>query len=725
MFAEVIIEYPVKSLDKTFTYKIPKHLESSLKIGMKVYVPFGNQNVNGFVLNIINEYNNEFEIKEIYQVIDEFIVLSPELLKLGNYMSEKTLCPRIMAYQTMFPPAYKVKNKKTNYNIYDTFYSLNISEAEVKNYIEKNKNAKKQIEILNILLKNKKVDKKNILSPSLKILLNKNIILEEKIQKYRINNIVEQPNNIDLTENQKAIFNKIEFQKNNTYLLWGITGSGKTEVYIKVIEEVLKNGKTAIVLVPEISLTMQIVKRFYNKFGNNVAVFHSALSEGEKHDEYLKIINNEVQVVVGTRSAIFVPLNNLGVIIIDEEHSDSYKQDNTPRYNAKDMADFRCRYYNIPLILGSATPTLESMARAMKKVFKLLILDKRVNEARLPEVIIQDMTLEMKKKNYIFSDLLNNSINECLRKKEQVIILLNRRGYSTFINCSSCGYTYKCPNCDITLTYHKSTNNLICHYCAYQIKKDNFCPKCQNESLNFLGLGTEKLENYIKENIKDAKVIRMDQDTTTKKGSHDKIIESFKNEEYNILLGTQMISKGLDFPNVTLVGVINADISLNIPDYKSNENTFSLLNQVAGRAGRSLKNGQVIIQTFNKDHEIFQFIQKNDYLSFYKSEMNFRRNLKYPPYYYLVSIKVLAKIYEKSLNEANKIVKYLKNNLDEKTIVLGPTTASIFKFNNYYRFQIIIKYTYDDNLMKVLKTINQEYNNNSVKLEIDINPNKI
>ena len=726
MYALVLIEYSIKSLDKEFIYKIPDNLKSSIKVGMKVIVPFGYQKLNGFVLNITNECDSNIDIKEIISIVDEELVLSQELIELASYMQDSTLCTKISSFQTMLPQGLKVKTKKHNYNKFITYLELNKDKNIIEETLVTKRLGIKQKQILNDLLKSNRVLKKNYPVTSVKSLIDLELIKEIQIQDYRINIDNDQKETFKLTKDQKDVFNSIELDKYNTYLLHGITGSGKTIVYIKLIEKVIKEGKSAILLLPEISLTTQIVKRLYKTFANDVAILHSALSIGEKHDEYLKIMRKEVHVVVGTRSAIFAPLKDLGIIIIDEEHSSTYKQDNNPRYNAKDMANFRCKYNNVPLILGSATPLLETKARADKNVFKLLTLNKRIGDAKLPKVHIVDMSLEMKKRNTIFSELLINKINEKLSKNEQVIILLNRRGYSTFVNCSSCGYIYKCPNCDISLTYHKTNNNLICHYCGYLTKKDDYCPECKQKSLNFYGLGTEKIEEYINNNIKLAKVIRMDQDTTSKKGSHEKIIKEFQEGKYNVLLGTQMISKGLDFPRVSLVGVINADTSLNIPDFRSNENTYSLLSQVSGRAGRSNILGEVVIQTFNPDNFVIECVKNNDYDTFYKKEMLIRKRLKYPPYYYLIGVKIVGSDYKKTLTEANKVSKYLKQNVEKDTIVLGPTIAGILKFNNEYRFQIIIKYRFDKIVFNTLKDLDKMYiYNKSIRIETDINPSKI
>ena len=725
MYANVIIEYGVKTLNKTFIYKIPDELKDKIKVGMKVYVPFGKSEVFGFVMELQNNNDTGFEAKEIIRIDNEELVLNKELIDVGSYLSSITLCTLITAYQTMLPSSLKIKKQEHNYDKYDEYLILT-DKLKAMEYICKYPRRIAQIKAINNILEVGKLNKKEVSNEVVKILEENKIISIEKVSKYRINKDSSEVVKKHLTEDQERVYKSVDFNKHDTYLLYGVTGSGKTEVYIKWIEKCIDEGKTAIMLVPEIGLTTQIAKRFYEAFGSDVAIFHSSLSEGEKYDEYLKILRGEVHVVVGTRSAVFVPLKNLGIIIIDEEDSSSYKQDNNPRYHARDIAIYRGKYNNIPVVLGSATPTLESKARADKGVYRLLKLPNRVGNAKLPLIHVIDMEPEMKKRNMIFSEFLQNKIGEKLSRKEQIILLLNRRGFSTYITCSNCGYTYKCPSCDITLTYHKSTNNLVCHYCGYHQKKADRCPKCNEESLNYYGLGTEKLEEKLKEMYPYARVVRMDQDTTRNKGMHERIINDFKEYKYDILLGTQMISKGLDFPKVTLVGVINADASLNIPDYRSSEVTYSLLSQVAGRAGRSDKPGEVIIQTFNPDNYVIECVKVNSYDKFYLQEMQFRKNLKYPPYYYLVSIKVIGKDYGKTIENAQKAKKYLDDNLNKETIVLGPTTASVFKFNNGYRMQIIIKYRFDSLLIQTLKELDNIFiNNKDNYLEIDFNPLRI
>lgn len=723
MYADTLIEYNSKAIDQTFTYIIPDFLKDKLKVGMKVIVPFGNRFVNGFILNIKDNCETTYELKEIKNIVDEYFVLNEELLSLGTYLQEVTLCTKISAYQTMLPSSLKIKDNKHNYSKFLYYIELNKSKEDILEYIKNNKRTKKQNEILNYLITNNKCLKSKFPNNIIKILQEKNLIKITSKQIYRLNNKKANLNKIEFTEDQKNALNNISLNENNTYLLHGVTGSGKTEVYIELIKRVIKNNKTAIMLVPEISLTAQMVNKFYDHFGNDVAVFHSALSDGEKYDEYLKIMRNEVHVVVGTRSAIFTPLKNIGIIIIDEEHSETFKQDTNPRYHAIDMAKYRSKYNNCPLVLGSATPSLESMARAKKNVYKYISMPSRVGTSTLPKVEIIDMAEEMKKRNTILSSKLQEKIKDRLSKQEQTILLLNRRGFSTTISCKNCGYTYKCPNCDITLTYHKSSNNLRCHYCGYTIYKSDTCPNCHENSLKDIGLGTEKLEQEIKKIYPTARVIRMDADTTNYKGAHADIINRFHNHEYDILLGTQMISKGLDFPLVTLVGIINADTTLNIPDFRSSERTFSLLSQVSGRAGRSKIPGEVILQTFNPDNYTLNCVKENNYLKFYQYEMNNRHKLDYPPYYYLISVKVTSKDYDLASKEITKVKNYLFKNVSDSTIILGPTTANVFKLKNIYRFQIIIKYKKDNKLFKTLKELDKLYSvNNKVNIEIDNNP---
>lgn len=725
MVCECLVELEHVFIDKTFTYKINKEQLPLLKVGMRVVVPFGKQTLEGFVLKIYEnkDVSLENKLKEIISIVDTYPILNEELLTLGKYISKTTLCSLMTSYQAMLPKALKAKKKVNMTPKYDTYICINY--GMYNNDIKFNASQEK---ILELLKENKKV-KKEVLNKisvsSVNTLLKKNILLEEKEENYRYNLINEEKIKFNLNEEQQKVYKEIfnSINTNETFLLYGVTGSGKTNVYMKVIEDVIKNNKTAILLVPEISLTPQIIKRFTSYF-SNIAVLHSGLSDGEKYDEWRKINEGKVNIVIGARSAIFAPLKNIGVIIIDEEHSQTYKQENNPRYNAIDIAKERCKYHNCPLILGSATPSLESFARAKKGVYKLLELKNRYNNNSLPKVEIIDMNKEFKKASGYFSNTLIDQIKETLERNEQVILFLNRRGYSSFLTCSSCGYVEKCPNCDISLTYHKSSNMLRCHYCGYATKRKKLCPKCQEEFKDY-GIGTEKVEEELKSLIKDAKIIRMDVDTTTTKNAHGKIINSFLEEKYNILVGTQMIAKGLDFPNVTLVGVLNADIGLNFPDFRSSETTFSLLNQVLGRSGRGNKEGKVLIQTFNPEHYAIAYTKNHDYLGFYNEEMKIRKILKYPPYYYICSIKIISKDYNLASKSSYDVVNYLKQNIKNE-IILGPSVCNVFKLNNNYRFQIIIKYKDVNNILEYLTNIEHHYfNKKDIKIEIDFNPLKL
>ena len=726
MYVSVLTQIGAKAVDQTFFYHVPKLLENNIKIGVRVRIPFGNMILDGFVLGISDNssYDNS-KIKDIINVIDKEPVLNKEMLLLGKYMSDNLLASLSSCYQVMLPKALKAEVKSNIKIKYDRYLHRIKSIEEIDRYID---NCKYESQI-NLLCKLKEGD---ILITRMSSSINTIIkygfasIIYEECKRYKYDGISNYKR-VNLTDKQRLVSDTIisSFGKSDTFLLYGVTGSGKTEVYMDVIEKAINNGKSAIMLVPEIGLTPQIVGKFISRFGNVISVLHSKLSDSERYDEYRKITNGESKIVIGTRSAIFVPFNNIGVIIIDEEHTSSYKQDNNPRYSAINVAEWRSKYHNCPLVLGSATPSLESFAKAGNHVYKLLSLTERAGGSVLPIVNIIDMKEEVRNGNFILSDMLKNKISEVLSKGEQAIILLNRRGYSSTISCKECGYVYKCPNCDITYTYHKSSNNLKCHYCGYSMVLPNKCSICGSDYLKDYGLGTEKLEETLNSLYK-ARIVRMDVDTTSKKGQHQKIIDDFGEHKYDILIGTQMIAKGLDFPLVTLVGVVSIDSSLTSPDYRASENTFQLLSQVSGRAGRSESKGEVIIQTFNPDHYAITLAKNHDYIDFYKEEMKIRKMLKYSPYYYMVLVSITSKDYELGFKEANKIGSYIRNNISSDSIVLGPTMANMFKVNNIYHYQIIIKYRKDDSLMKVLKfIIDMQVKNNKIDVSIDFNPSRI
>ena len=511
------------------------------------------------------------------------------------------------------------------------------------------------------------------------------------------------------------------------FLLQGITGSGKTEVYLQIIQGALDKGKTAILLVPEISLTPQMTERFIARFGEKVAILHSGLSNGEKYDEWRKVERGDAQVVVGARSAIFAPLKNLGVMIIDEEHEATYKQDSNPRYHAREVAILRSQYNQAALVLGSATPSLESRARAGKGVYQHLRLTQRANPlATIPEVQVIDF------RDYIgqnetsnFTPPLLEAIQDRLAKKEQVVLMLNRRGYSSFVMCRECGTVDTCPNCDISLTLHMDTKTMNCHYCGFSKDIPQACPNCKSHSIRYYGTGTQKAYDELAELFPQARILRMDVDTTRKKGSHQALLDQFGRGEADILLGTQMIAKGLDFPNVTLVGVLNADTALNLPDFRSSERTFQLLTQVAGRAGRAEKAGQVLIQSYNPQHYAIRFAKDQDYEGFYAYEMGIRRQLGYPPYYFTIGITLSHKKEEEVVKRAYEVMNILRSGLSETSHILGPTPKPIARTHNLYHYQILIKYRLEDELGPTLNQVlalTQERENSELRLSIDHEP---
>ncbi|MCY7918280.1 primosomal protein N' [Bacillus vallismortis] len=571
-------------------------------------------------------------------------------------------------------------------------------------------------------------------SATIKTLIQKGLLKESYEEVYRDpyqDKMFKKTEPLPLTDEQSAAFQPIRQTLDNdehkVFLLHGVTGSGKTEIYLQSIEKVLAKGKEAIVLVPEISLTPQMVNRFKGRFGSQVAVMHSGLSTGEKYDEWRKIHRKEVRLVVGARSAIFAPFENLGMIIIDEEHESSYKQEEMPRYHAKEVAIKRAEHHSCPVVLGSATPTLESYARAQKGVYELLSLKHRVNHQVMPEVSLVDMREELRNGNRsMFSVELMEKLEETIAKGEQAVLFLNKRGYSSFVMCRDCGYVPQCPHCDISMTYHRYGQRLKCHYCGHEEPVPHTCPECASEHIRFFGTGTQRVEEELTKVLPHARVIRMDVDTTSRKGAHEKLLSAFGEGKADILLGTQMIAKGLDFPNITLVGVLSADTTLHIPDFRSAEKTFQLLTQVSGRAGRHEKPGNVIIQTYTPSHYSIQLTKSHDYEAFYQHEMAHRREQSYPPYYYLALVTVSHEEVTKAAVTAEKIAHFLKSNCGDDTKILGPSASPIARIKDRYRYQCVIKYKQETQLSALLKRILEHYKREieqkHVMISIDMNP---
>ncbi|MBC2252528.1 primosomal protein N' [Listeria welshimeri] len=676
----------------------------------------------------LDDENEELEqLFEGYETLDWKVAEARGLLKqIGKWVREGSV-----------EVVYQVKNKITNKKV--RVVSCLKSPYQLTEIIEDMpKNAKAQSRVLaffqafegsEILVSELKKQAVTT-DTTIKKLADLNILsIQEKIisrDPYQ-NHQFEKSESLQLLPDQQTACWKITAAtEQETFLIHGVTGSGKTEIYLQTIEAKLKEGKEAIVLVPEISLTPQMVERFKSRFGSEVAVLHSALSSGEKYDEWRKIERKEARVVVGARSAVFAPLENLGIIIIDEEHEASYKQEDNPRYHARDVAIWRANKYQCPVVLGSATPSLESFARAKKGVYTLIELPSRVNDRAMPEVSVVDMREELRKENRTeFSTELLEKIKDRIAKKEQTVLMLNRRGYSSFVMCRDCGYVVECPNCDISLTYHQSSNQMKCHYCGHEERVPQKCPSCEGEHIRYFGTGTQKVEESLTKLIPEARVIRMDVDTTRTKGAHEKLLKSFRNHEADILLGTQMIAKGLDFPDITLVGVLNADTMLHLPDFRASERTFQLLTQVSGRAGRHERTGEVVVQSYNPEHYSIEFAKKHDFIGFYNHEMQLRKMGSYPPFYYLTMINVSDENEMKAIRTIQEMAQFLRGKLGPDAVVLGPVPSTITRIKNKYRYQCIIKYKIEPDLKKELKTLITHYQKDQQKgltITIDVQP---
>ncbi|MBC1724755.1 primosomal protein N' [Listeria seeligeri] len=676
----------------------------------------------------LDEENTELEqLFEGYETLDWKVAEARNLLKsLGKWVREGSV-----------EVVYQVKNKTTNKKI--RMINCLKSPHELMELIENMpKNAKAQTRALAFFqvfegteISAAELKKQAETSEAtIKKLAEQGIIsIQEKIvsrDPYKHHHFEKSEALTLLPDQQTACEKIIEAKKQETFLIHGVTGSGKTEIYLQTIEAKLKEGKEAIVLVPEISLTPQMVERFKSRFGSEVAVLHSALSSGEKYDEWRKIERKEARVVVGARSAVFAPFENLGIIIIDEEHEASYKQEDNPRYHARDVAIWRAMKYQCPVVLGSATPSLESFARAKKGVYTLIELPSRVNDRAMPEVNVVDMREELRKENRTeFSTELLEKIKDRIAKKEQTVLMLNRRGYSSFVMCRDCGYVVECPNCDISQTYHQASNKMKCHYCGHEEAVPKKCPSCEGEHIRYFGTGTQKVEESLTKLIPEARVIRMDVDTTRTKGAHEKLLRSFRNHEADILLGTQMIAKGLDFPDITLVGVLNADTMLHLPDFRASERTFQLLTQVSGRAGRHERTGEVVVQSYNPEHYSIEFAKKHDFIGFYHHEMQLRKMGAYPPFYYLTMINVSDENEMKAIRTIQEMVNFLRGKLGPEAVILGPVPSTIARIKNKYRYQCIIKYKIEPNLKQELKTLITHYQKDQQKgltINIDVQP---
>ena len=740
MIAEVIIDSRAKKLNRKFDYRIPSHLEDIIDVGSRVLVPFANFKTleQGYVIKI--KKDTEYEVKEIAGLEEN---LSEEKINLARWMARKYFCNVSECIKLMLTPgtrnkdiAKRIGDKKINF----VYLNLLPEKIDIKSL-----RGEKQKKAIEFIIKNQGLTIPEIMEfagvsrETINSLVKKGYleIQEDKVDRNPLALKKKEENKkLQLTEEQQNAYseieNAIEEKRFEEFLLYGVTGSGKTEIYMQLIEKVIDKNKSAILLVPEISLTPQMLDRFVGRFGKEkLAVLHSKLSIGERHDEWTKIKEGKAKIVIGARSAIFAPTNDLGIIIIDEEHDSSYKSESSPRYNAKEIAEKISKRSKIPLVLGSATPDINTFYRTTQNEVKLLKLTKRANNSELPQVEIVDLKKELATGNKsMLSNSLYKEMKENLKNKKQTILFLNRRGYSTFIMCRECGYTMKCPNCNISLTYHSFQNKLKCHYCGHEENPVKVCPNCSSGKIRYFGTGTQKLEEEVKKIFPEASTIRMDVDTVTKKNSHEEILNKFKNENIDILIGTQMVVKGHHFPKVTLVGVIAADTSLNIDDYRANERTFQILTQVAGRAGREKLPGKVIIQTYNPDSFPIELAKKQDYDLFYKTEISLRKQLNYPPFCDIIVIGLAGEDQKEIINLSKNVYNLFKSNLEKHDInVFMPMPAPIDKIKNKYRWRIIAKGNMSDEITIIInKCLQKIYDSGIYKktnIAIDINPNNM
>jgi primosomal protein N' (replication factor Y) len=726
LYANIAVPKPV---DQTFQYEIPAHLLNEVSIGKRVKIPFGRQVIHGVVVSFSDKPAFK-KIKPILGISDLSTGISAELISLSKWISSYYFSFQGLTLKMLLPPEeIKAKTARS--------YLLNIPIQQAEEELAKLKNAPRQAEILRFFLKNPNVrlaSAQRIIS-GCQNLVGKKILLEEESEIFR-NPYPETGPKFPipaLTAEQAGVLEKIrravEKGEFAPFLLFGVTGSGKTEVYLRALEYGLKKGKEGLLIVPEISLTPQMVQRVKGRFGAKVAVIHSGLSAGERGDAFRKIESGEIPIVVGVRSSIFAPFRRLGLIIIDEEHDSAYKQENEVKYHARDTALVRAREIGAVVLMGSATPSLESFYNSQRGKSELLLLNERIGEKRLPSVTLINLkeTPPLLKEGGITLPL-HQAILSRLEKKEQVLLFLNRRGFAPFLLCYDCGFSFKCRHCSVSLTFHKKTGKFHCHYCDFSTFPPTLCPSCQGTTLAYLGQGTEKIEEELKLLYPHANVRRMDRDTTGKKFSHDRIIKDMEEGEIDILIGTQMVTKGHDLPGITLVGVLCADTILNFPDFRAAEKTFQTLTQVAGRAGRGETPGEVYIQTYNPDHYSLVFAKEQDYRGFYQKELIFRRELGYPPFSRLVSFLFSGSVEKKVEAKTEEFVKIFAKIRSSSIEVLGPAPAPMVKLKGKYRWRCLIKGSEVKKLQAVTREILTKWNEvkkEGVRLEVDVDPQNL
>ena len=729
MFAEVIVDIAHSEVDRVFEYLS----DETVKAGNRVLVPFGNKNVEGIVIGLktVGDYPKE-KLKSVISVIEETPVLTEETLCLAKYVKDKCFCTMAQALRLLLPSEMRkgrIKEKFVNFvKISDDFNESIL--------IELNKTAVKQREALIFLSDKKEYPLSEINekfgASAVKSLIQRGFIEVFPVKDYRFpyQKLSAENKKINLTDSQlKAVESVLSTDKTTT-LLFGVTGSGKTEVYLNLIEKTLNEGKSAIMLVPEIALTPQMLKQLRARFGFSAAILHSGLSAGERFDEWWRIRNGEAKVVIGARSAVFAPVDNVGIIIIDEEHDGSYTSETVPRYETIDVAKSRAKFYGAKLVLGSATPSVESFLKAQSGEYNLVELPERINKKPLPEVEFVDMRGEIKHgNNSNFSSLLKEELKECLNNGNQAMIFLNQRGYSKIVVCSECGHVQKCPSCDVSLTYHKEDDSLLCHYCGAKFKMIDACTECGSKYIRYGGMGTERVVIELNKLFPSARILRMDRDTTQTKEGHFSILSAFSEGKADILVGTQMIAKGHDFPNVSLVGILDADQSLHFSDYRSAERTFELITQVAGRSGRADVKGKVVLQTYSPDNPVLRQAIKYDYLSFFKNEISIRKATAFPPFADIIRILFSSESEEKAVETvkaAYKDLSVIRDENKDKFRFFGAMKSPIKRLQNKFRYQILMRITKDDeNLKKRLYDCVNKYKSRSVLVSFEVNPNSL
>ena len=717
-FAQIIIDISHEKVDRTFDYRIPPQLEDRISVGVLVKIPFGKGNSlrKGYVVGITDHADYDADkIKEIAGIVEGSVSAESQLIMLAWWLKEQYGSTMNQALKTVLPVKQKVKPKEKKVLrllIPEEQLEALTAEAEKKSY-------KARVRLFKALKENPLIPyevasgQMNLSAATLKPVIEKGYVALESEEIFRnpVKDAGSRVKAVDLNGEQQAVVDAFcedyEAGKRETYLIHGITGSGKTEVYMEMISRVISEGMQVIVLIPEIALTYQTVMRFYGRFGNRVSIINSRLSAGERYDQFERARGGDIDIMIGPRSALFTPFSRLGLIIIDEEHEGAYKSEVVPRYHAREVAVKRAQMQNASVVLGSATPSLEAYTKALRGEYRLFSLHTRAKaDSRLADVAVVDLREELKAGNKsIFSRRLQQMIGDRLEKKEQIMMFINRRGYANFVSCRSCGEAIKCPHCDVTLTLHKD-NRLVCHYCGYSIPMPDKCPSCGSPYIANFGVGTQKIEMMTKKMFPQARVLRMDLDTTSKKGGHEEILSAIAEGDADILIGTQMIVKGHDFPDVTLVGVLAADLSLYTPDYRAAERTFQLLTQAAGRAGRDARHGDVIIQTYNPEHYSIVTAAEQDYETFYHQEMAYRRLMKYPPVNVLFTVQMASKSEAALVEAADRLAAHITPQADEEKVqMIGPVDASVYKINDIYRKILYLKQENYDILIKIRDNI--------------------